>query len=126
MSGPKVRTVELSVFLPTYGSWLNNHARAVALEKIIQDNPALGADELGRISRVQEQLCEVIAQRTGQHDPANPRPAAVIGARWAERSPNKGSDLEPSPPLWAQKVGDLAVLVIQDECEILREIVRQR
>jgi AcrR family transcriptional regulator len=55
-------------------------SRTLAMEKVIQDNPALGAGELERISRVQDQLAELIGQRIGERSPADPRPTAIAGA----------------------------------------------
>jgi hypothetical protein len=58
----------------------SHHARAVAMEKMIHSTPALSAGELERVSRLLEQLVAVVRERTGQHDPADPRPATITGA----------------------------------------------
>ncbi|GIE85379.1 transcriptional regulator, TetR family [Actinoplanes regularis] len=53
--------------------------RTLAVEKVIQDNSALGAGELERLSRVQDQLADLIGQRIGQRSPADPRPSVLAG-----------------------------------------------
>lgn len=55
-------------------------SRTLAMENVIHGNPALGAGELERISRVQGQLAELVSRRIGQRSPADPRPAAIVGA----------------------------------------------
>jgi len=60
-----------------------HHTQAVAMEKIIHDTPALSAGEWERVSRVQNQLLTMVRDRTGQHDPADPRPATITGAAMA-------------------------------------------
>ncbi|MBG0566491.1 TetR family transcriptional regulator [Actinoplanes aureus] len=55
-------------------------SRALAMEKVVQDNPALGAGELERISRIQDQLAEFIGRRLDRRSAADPRPAALAGA----------------------------------------------
>ncbi|MCW6009104.1 TetR family transcriptional regulator [Micromonospora sp. CPCC 205371] len=57
-----------------------NLPRTLAMEKIIRGNPALGAGELERISRAQQQLADLVRERTGLHSPADPAPAAIAGA----------------------------------------------
>lgn len=54
--------------------------RILAMEKIINGNPALSAGELERISRVQRELTTLLRERTGRHSPADPGPAAITGA----------------------------------------------
>ncbi|BFU45692.1 TetR family transcriptional regulator [Krasilnikovia sp. MM14-A1004] len=58
-------------------------SRTLAMEKVIQGNPALSAGEMERISRAQNELAELLGQRTGQRPPADPRPAAIAGAALA-------------------------------------------
>lgn len=60
-----------------------HHAQAVAMERIIHGTPALSAGEWERVSRVQNQLVSLVRERTGEHDPADPRPATVVGAATA-------------------------------------------
>ena len=55
-------------------------ARTLAMEKIVHDTPALGAGELERISRLQDQLTDLVGRRIGRRSPADPRPAAIAGA----------------------------------------------
>jgi AcrR family transcriptional regulator len=55
-------------------------SRTLAMEKVIQDNPVLGAGELERISRVQDRLARLVGPRIGARSVADPRPAAVAGA----------------------------------------------
>lgn len=55
-------------------------SRTLAMEKVIRGNPALGAGELERISRAQEQLADLVRERTGRQSPADPAPAAIAGA----------------------------------------------
>jgi AcrR family transcriptional regulator len=55
-------------------------SRILAMEKIINGNPALSAGELERVSRVQEQLTALLRERTGRHSPTDPGPAAITGA----------------------------------------------
>lgn len=57
--------------------------RILATEKIINDNPALKAGELERISRVQDQLADLLRERTGRRSPADPGPAAITGAAFS-------------------------------------------
>jgi AcrR family transcriptional regulator len=55
-------------------------AQAVAMERIIQGNPALNAGYLERVSRTQDRLLHLVRERIGQHDPNDPRAAAIVGA----------------------------------------------
>jgi AcrR family transcriptional regulator len=61
----------------------SHHAQAVAMEKMIHSTPALSAGEWERVSRLLGQLVAVVRERTGQHDPADPRPATITGAAMA-------------------------------------------
>ena len=54
--------------------------RALAIEKIIYDNPALSAGELERISRVQDDLAELVGVRMGPLAATDPRPTVIAGA----------------------------------------------
>ena len=54
--------------------------RALAIEKIIHDNPALSAGELERISRVQSDLAELVRTRMGTLAATDPRPTVIAGA----------------------------------------------
>src|SRR5207244_11251734 len=54
--------------------------RALAMEKIIHGNPVLGAGELERVSRVQDQLVNLLRERTGRQSPTDPGPVAIAGA----------------------------------------------
>jgi AcrR family transcriptional regulator len=55
-------------------------SRTLAMEKVIHDNPTLGAAELERIARVQGRLAELIRPRAGHRSAADARPAALAGA----------------------------------------------
>ncbi len=55
-------------------------ARTLAMEKVIKDNPVLGAGELERVARVQDQLATLLSARLTGDSPADPRPAAITGA----------------------------------------------
>lgn len=57
--------------------------RTVAMERIIQSNPALTAGQLERISRTQDQLLDIVRDRTGRHDPNDTRAAAIVGAAFS-------------------------------------------
>ena len=54
--------------------------RTLAMERIIQGNPALTAGQLERVSRTQAQLLDIVRERTGGHGPTDPRAAAIVGA----------------------------------------------
>ena len=54
--------------------------RALAIEKIIHEIPALSASELERISRVQGELAELVGARIGLQAFTDPRPAVIAGA----------------------------------------------
>ncbi len=58
-------------------------ARTLAMEKIIQGNPALSAGEIERMARVQEQLADFAGRRLGCDPASDPRPAAIAGAALA-------------------------------------------
>lgn len=58
-------------------------AAAIAMEKIVRDHPTLNASYLERVSRMQELLLDEARTRTGWHDPADPRTAAVVGAAFS-------------------------------------------
>jgi AcrR family transcriptional regulator len=74
--------------------------RILAIEKIINSNPALKAGELERISRVQDQLAALLRERTGRHSPTDPGPAAITGAALACLLAAKATWIttEPRPP----------------------------
>jgi AcrR family transcriptional regulator len=62
--------------------------RTVAMERIIQGNPALTQGnpaltprQLERVARTQDQLLDVVRARTGRHDPTDPWAAAIVSAR---------------------------------------------
>ncbi|MGI8331662.1 TetR family transcriptional regulator [Actinomadura scrupuli] len=55
-------------------------SRTLAMEKVIHANPALGAGELERISRIQDQLAALAGRRLGRDPSTDPRPAALAGA----------------------------------------------
>ncbi|WP_082498809.1 MULTISPECIES: TetR family transcriptional regulator [unclassified Plantibacter] len=54
--------------------------RALAIELIIHDNPALSAGELERISRVQGDLAELVGERIGHRPGTDPRATVIAGA----------------------------------------------
>jgi AcrR family transcriptional regulator len=54
--------------------------RTLAMERVIQGNPALTAGQLERVARTQDQLLDVVRDRTGRRDPTDPRAAAIVGA----------------------------------------------
>jgi len=56
---------------------------AVAMENIVRDHPALNASYLERVSRMQELVLDQARTRTGQQDPTDPRPPAIIGAAFS-------------------------------------------
>ncbi|GAA3073723.1 hypothetical protein GCM10017600_26170 [Streptosporangium carneum] len=58
-------------------------SRALMMERIIRDHPTLTAGHLERVSRMQELLLPTVRERTGRTDPADPRPAAIIGAAFS-------------------------------------------
>jgi AcrR family transcriptional regulator len=58
-------------------------ATTVAMEKIVRDHPALNASYLERVSRMQELVLDEARTRTGRPDPADPRPAAIVGAAFS-------------------------------------------
>jgi AcrR family transcriptional regulator len=65
---------------------MENQARgatAVAMENIVRDHPALNASYLERVSRMQELVLDQARTRTGQHDPADPRTPAIVGAAFS-------------------------------------------
>lgn len=55
-------------------------ARTVAMERIIQGDPALTAGQLQRVSRTQDQLVGIVHERIGRQDPDDPRAPAIVGA----------------------------------------------
>ena len=58
-------------------------AESVAMEKIVRDHPTLNASYLERVSRMQELVLDEARTRTGWPDPADPRPAAIVGAAFS-------------------------------------------
>src|SRR5438552_6314341 len=58
-------------------------ATTVAMEKIVRDHPTLNASYLERVSRMQELVHDEARSRTGRPDPADPRPAAIVGAAFS-------------------------------------------
>src|SRR5437762_3756974 len=58
-------------------------ATAVAMENIVRDHPTLNASYLERVSRMQELVLDEARTRTGWPDPADPRPAAIVGAAFS-------------------------------------------
>lgn len=58
-------------------------SQAVAMERIIQDNPALAAGFLERVSRAQGLIADIVRKRIGRQDPTDPRAAAIVGAAYS-------------------------------------------
>jgi AcrR family transcriptional regulator len=58
-------------------------AATIAMENIVREHPALNASYLDRISRMQELVLAEARTRTGRDDPADPRPAAIVGAAFS-------------------------------------------
>jgi AcrR family transcriptional regulator len=58
-------------------------AATVAMENIVRDHPTLNASYLDRVSRMQELVLDEVRTRTGRPDPADPRPAAIVGAAFS-------------------------------------------
>ena len=71
--------------------------RTLAMERIIQGNPALTAGQLERVG-TQDQLLDVVRDRTGRHDPTDPRPAAIISAALSCLIAAKSTWVDSSPP----------------------------
>jgi AcrR family transcriptional regulator len=54
--------------------------RTVAMERIVQADPALTAGQLQRVSQTQDQLVGIVRERIGSEDTDDPRAPAIVGA----------------------------------------------